>query len=61
MPLVKKREQDTCRSDAAVQTPIDQDNQHMECRVMQRTALEHRFERVLEADKAGCFTTVYHF
>eukprot|EP00966_Prymnesium_polylepis_P300161 6936805-Prymnesium_polylepis.1 len=32
----------------------------MECRLMQRTALEHRFERVLEADiKASYFTTVH--
>jgi hypothetical protein len=33
MPLVKKQEQNPYRSDAAVQTPIDQENQHMECRV----------------------------
>eukprot|EP00966_Prymnesium_polylepis_P103074 2387511-Prymnesium_polylepis.1 len=34
----------------------------MECRLMQRTAMEHsRLERVLEADKAGYFTTVHNF
>eukprot|EP00966_Prymnesium_polylepis_P276375 6385297-Prymnesium_polylepis.1 len=58
MPLVKKQKQSTSRSDAALLIHLDQGNKHMECR---RTATEHRFERVREADKAGCYTTVHNF
>jgi hypothetical protein len=58
MPLVKKHKQSTSRSDAALQIHLDQGNKYMECRLMQRTETEHRFERVVEADKAGYFTTL---